>query len=222
MVVKKHKQLHLLNNYGEISMMYLKRMYKKLFKSEERVSMDNDMIKIMKQFENDYKRIDNFQRSDKPHYEFDYTQNLLEMELNKQKEKYNQKIKNKRNRNKFKNNSLFVSSELSKNNNNHETGLTFSIPKIYKKSIYHSINYEKKKIGDSIKFTTRVINPYKSNKIFHIKKLSTNPTDRRMKKNYSDIMVTSRLKQNKLINLDNKKRYFRIKNYLNKNDFFFS
>ena len=81
MVVKKHKQLHLLNNYGELSIMYLKRMYKKLFKSEERVNMDMDMIKIMKQFENDHKRIDNFQRvvgnNDKPRYLYDYTQNLF-------------------------------------------------------------------------------------------------------------------------------------------------
>ena len=224
MVVKKHKQLHLLNNYGELSIMYLKRMYKKLFKNEERVNMDNDMIKIMKQFENDHKRIDNFQRgagnSDRPRYMYDYTQNLLAMELKKQKEKYDKKIKSKRNRNKFKNNSLLASSEISKNNQ--ESGFSLSSSRRYKaKSFFHSIYYEKKKLGDSSIFSTRIINPYNSNKISHIKKLNTNLTDRRFKRNHSAILVSSRINHNKSSNLDNKKR-LRIKNYLTKKDFFFS
>ena len=224
MVVKKHKQLHLLNYYGELSIMYLKRMYKKLFKSEERVNMDMDMIKIMKQFENDHKRIDNFQRvvgnNDKPRYLYDYTQNLLAMELKKQKEKYDKKIKSKRNRNRFKNNSLLASSEISKNNQ--ESGLSLSSSRRYKaKSLYFTMNYEKKKIGDSSIASTRVINPYNSNKIMPFKKLKTNLTDRRIKRNYSEIHVSYRLRNNKSNTLDNKKR-LRIKNYLTKKDFFFS
>ena len=224
MVVKKHKQLHLLNNYGELSIMYLKRMYKKLFKSEERVNMDMDMIKIMKQFENDHKRIDNFQRgagnSDRPRYMYDYTQNLLAMELKKQKEKYDKKIKSKRNRNRFKNNSLLASSEISKNNQ--ESGLSLSSSRRYKaKSLYFTMNYEKKNIGDSSIASTRVINPYNSNKIMPFKKLKTNLTDRRIKRNYSEIHVSYRLRNNKSNTLDNKKR-LRIKNYLTKKDFFFS
>ena len=224
MVVKKHKQLHLLNNYGELSIMYLKRMYKKLFKSEERVNMDMDMIKIMKQFENDHKRIDNFQRvvgnNDKPRYLYDYTQNLLAMELKKQKEKYDKKIKSKRNRNRFKNNSLLASSEISKNNQ--ESGLSLSSSRRYKaKSLYFTMNYEKKNIGDSSIASTRVINPYNSNKIMPFKKLKTNLTDRRIKRNYSEIHVSYRLRNNKSNTLDNKKR-LRIKNYLTKKDFFFS
>ena len=224
MVVKKHKQLHLLNNYGELSIMYLKRMYKKLFKSEERVNMDMDMIKIMKQFENDHKRIDNFQRvvgnNDKPRYLYDYTQNLLAMELKKQKEKYDKKIKSRRNRNRFKNNSLLASSEISKNNQ--ESGLSLSSSRRYKaKSLYFTMNYEKKNIGDSSIASTRVINPYNSNKIMPFKKLKTNLTDRRIKRNYSEIHVSYRLRNNKSNTLDNKKR-LRIKNYLTKKDFFFS
>ena len=90
MIVKKQKQLHLLNSYGELSVMYLKKMYKKLFKNEEgKGTMDNDMIKIMKQFENDHKRIDIFQRissiDDRPRYMFDYNNNFLALELDKQK-----------------------------------------------------------------------------------------------------------------------------------------
>ena len=78
MVVKKQKELHLLNSIEEFSFVYLKKMYKKLFKSQERNSMDNDMIQIMKQFEDDHKKLDNLKRNDinksKPHYM--YNQNL--------------------------------------------------------------------------------------------------------------------------------------------------
>ena len=226
MVVKKHKQLHLLNSIGELSVMYLKRMYKKLFKSEEKTEVDNDMMKIIKQFENDHKKIDNFQRSsinnDKPHYMYDYNQNLLALELDKQKKEYNnnndnnniinnnniKKIRNKRKQNKFKT-TLFVSGEISKYNNNQETGFTLSNSKIIRKNNrYNSINYEKKKLGDSLMFTRRVINPYIiNNKIKGAKRFSSNQTDRRLKKNIS-------------LFIDNNKK-INFKNYLNKNDFFF-
>ena len=64
MAVKKQKQLHLSNAYGDFSIIYLKNMYKKLFEKKVKLKCDNDMIKIVKQFENDYKVIDNFQRSE--------------------------------------------------------------------------------------------------------------------------------------------------------------
>ena len=62
MVVKKHKQLHLLNSYTDLSSMYLKRMYYKLFKKEGgKGVMDKDMINVINQFENDHKKVENFQ-----------------------------------------------------------------------------------------------------------------------------------------------------------------
>ena len=64
MIVKKQKQLHLLNSYSELSVMYLKKMYKKLFKHEgQKGQLDNDMINLISQFENDHKRIDIYHKS---------------------------------------------------------------------------------------------------------------------------------------------------------------
>ena len=100
MVVKKQKELHLLNSIEEFSFVYLKKMYKKLFKSQERNSMDNDMIHIIKQFEDDHKKLDNLKRNDinksKPHYM--YNQNLYPIQPEEQKAK-NTKNKRKRNKN---------------------------------------------------------------------------------------------------------------------------
>ena len=226
MVVKKHKQLHLLNNYGELTIMYLKRMYKKLFKNEEKVVVDNDMIQIMKKFENDHKRIDSFQKrssinNERPHYMYDYTQNILASELNKQKEKYNKKIFFKRTRNKYKNRSFIASSEISKDNNL-ETGFSISNYKRKKyKNFYNPINYGKSKLSNSLTFSTRGINSYKYYKILHLKQSNKNLIEKKIKKNYSAITSTTRLKNNKSLLLDSKKK-FHLKNYLSKNDFFFS
>ena len=224
MVVKKHKQLHLLNSIGELSVMYLRRMYKKLFKSQEKTGVDNDMMKIIKQFENDHKKIDNFQRSsinnDKPHYMYDYNQNILALELDKQKKeefKNNNinninnnninKIRNKRKQNKFKT-TLFVSGDISKYNNQ-ETGFNLSNSKIIRKNNrYNSINYENKKFGDFLMSTRRVINPYTTNnKIKESKRFNSNQTERRLNRKISLL-------------IDNSKK-IHLKNYLNKNDFFF-
>ena len=99
MVVKKHKQLHLLNSYTDLSSMYLKRMYYKLFKKEGgKGVMDKDMINVINQFENDHKKVENFQRnavsSDKSH-QLDYMKNQLLLELQNQKQKYIKKPKKK-------------------------------------------------------------------------------------------------------------------------------
>ena len=56
------------------------------------------MISVINQFENDHKKVENFQRkaasSDKSH-QFDYMKNQLLMELQNQKEKYIKKPKKK-------------------------------------------------------------------------------------------------------------------------------
>ena len=91
MIVKKQKQMHLLHSYGDLSYMYLKKMYKKMFKFEgKKGAMDYDMINIMNQFQNDHKKIDNFQRNSlsnekMPHYMYDNGQNVFMNDLEKQK-----------------------------------------------------------------------------------------------------------------------------------------
>ena len=225
MVVKKRKELHLINHYGDTTIMYLKRMYKKLFKNEEKVNMDNDMRKIIKKFENDHKRIDNFKRSfvnnDRPHYMYNYHQNLLALEKNKQKEKYDVKKYKTRNKNISKNRSFIGSSEMSKNNNQ-ETGLTLSYSKIYRnKSLYQSISNEKKKFSDSLTFSAKGLNSYRAKKTFRGKKSNLNISERKLQRNFSSIMGESRPKSNISMFLNNRKT-FHIKNYLKKKDFYFS
>ena len=234
MIVKKQKQLHLLNSYGELSVMYLKKMYKKLFKNEgEKGKMDNDMINIIKQFENDHKRIDNFQRNsssnDSQHYMINNNHNLLLSELNKQKEKLNSaKNKNKnKNRNtkirrnrinfsNFNSNSLYNSAEISKNNR-----------EINSKSLYlrknknNSLNYEKNIKNDALAFNRRIINSYGSYRLLNSNINNKNSYGKNLKKNFSAVLASNKFKSYSSSSFTNNKKFF-IKNYMNKSDFFFS
>jgi hypothetical protein len=209
MIVKKQKQLHLLNSYGELSVMYLKKMYKKLFKNEEKNGMDNDMIKIIKQFETDHKKIDKEQRGnnandERPHYMYDYNQSLLELKLNKDKNIYNNYKKKeikKRNKNRTKSQNIGMTSSYSKINKN--------------RSHFNSVNFEKNKLSNSLMLSRRVIYPYKGNEKYNFMKKI------KIRKIFCSNKDSSRLKNNKSIILDNKNKIQFI-NYLNKKDFFFS
>ena len=223
MIVKKQKQLHLLNSYNELSVVYLKKMYKKLFKNEgQKGVMDNDMITIIKQFENDHKKIDNFQRvSEKPHYMHDENQNMLALELFKQKEQLNQQnrnrnIKGKRNKIKYNTNSFIRSVEVSKDNQ------AINLKKFYSRKKTNtvrnnSVNYEKKKIGDAFMFNRRIMNSNGNYKMINARRYNF-LSSKYHKKNFSAVFGTNRLKDSCS---DNNKKKYLIVNYMNKRDFFF-
>ena len=62
-VVKKMKQLHLYSSYQELSNMYLKRLYNKLFKKDNKGIIDCDMADILSKFKYDTKKVENYQRN---------------------------------------------------------------------------------------------------------------------------------------------------------------
>ena len=62
-VVKKLKQLHLYSSYQELSNMYLKRLYNKLFKKDNKGIVDKDMADILSKFKYDTKKVENYQRN---------------------------------------------------------------------------------------------------------------------------------------------------------------
>ena len=216
MVVKKQKELHLLNSLEEFSLVYLKKMYKKLFKNKERNSMDNDMMKIMKQFEDDHKKLDNLKRNvinnDKPHYMLNYNQGVFPFQSNESKiNKRNIKHKRKINKVKF-NSSLYPSLEVTKYNNP-LSGFTNRLK--YKNFNNNSLNNETHKFHDFISSQRTLFDTYKKNKILNkIKNI-------RLKRNFSLISKRPIVKLNKSI-LFNDKKHFNLKNYMNKSDFFFN
>ena len=207
MVVKKQKELHLLNSIEDFSLVYLKQMYKKLFKSKERNSMDNDMMKIMKQFEEEHKKLHNLQRNDNPHnphYMLNNNKSLFPFQSNESKI-LKRKIKNKRQRNKQINSTL-TTIEVSKYNNQ-DSGFNGRLK--IKHRYNNSVNYESNKFRDFIFKHKTIVDNYKQNKIFYPKK------NIKHAKNFSTI--------SKSILLNNKKLYrLKNKNYMNKNDFFFN
>ena len=238
MVVKKHKQLHLLNNYMDLSSMYLKRMYYKLFKKEGgKGVMDKDMINVINQFENDHKKVENFQRGvvipDKNHH-FDYTKNQLLLELQNQKQKYLKLSKKKKNKNLF--SSISVSrSKVSRNNEvskvNHEPGNSyFTKGKIKTKSQASSINDISRTNSDILLLDKKFSSTRKRNNYRYKHSYST--LGNSFNKNYAIKLQRSSSTFSKRYNYDNRrkdgsnyldqrKKYY-IKNYMNKNDFFFS
>ena len=65
MIIKKHKELHLYDSYSELSNMYLKKLYQKLFKNGGmKGAMDKDMTDVLKQLNNDHKKVENYQRDE--------------------------------------------------------------------------------------------------------------------------------------------------------------
>jgi hypothetical protein len=236
MVVKKHKQLHLLNSYTDLSSMYLKRMYYKLFKKEGgKGVMDKDMINVINQFENDHKKVENFQRnaasSDKSH-QFDYMKNQLLMELQNQKEKYIKKPKKKnKNKNAFISTSTSRNIEISKNNQEAQYSNKFLLGKTRTKSQSNMINTGIKTHSDVLLMDKKIANSHGNNRYKYIKKSYSVFTNKN--KNYERKMIRSSSALPKRYNYDynkwnngniffeNRKKYY-LKNYMNKNDFFFS
>jgi len=237
MVVKKHRQLHLLNSYMDIPSMYLKRMYYKLFKKEGgKGVMDKDMISVINQFENDHKKVENFQRTssaDKGN-QFDITKSQLLLELQTQKQKYIKKIPKKNSR-KIRN--MFTSStrnnEVSKINRDFSMNFKMApITKIKNQNI--SINYnDNKTFNDILLINKNNMNQNNNNKYTYIKKSyslfkinNKNHGNKINKINRSSSAFTAKynnhniFKNNSFIKEKRRKKYFN--NYMNNNDFFFS
>jgi len=112
MVIKKRKELHLYNSYTDLSNMYLKRLYNKLFKKENKKTIDRDMIPVLNQFKNDTKKVESYQRNilileklkNRDNKEFDEVKELLKNELKNQKKLYMEQNKESNNNNKENNN----------------------------------------------------------------------------------------------------------------------
>jgi hypothetical protein len=236
MVVKKHKQLHLLNSYMDLSSMYLKRMYYKLFKKEGgKGVMDKDMINVINQFENDHKKVENFQRnvvsSDKGH-QFDYTKNQLLLELQSQKQKYIKKPKKKK---KIKN--TFMTTSVSRNNEKVKMNQDVMnsnknlLRKNRAKSQSNMINEDSKINNDIFLLNKKIVNSHGNNRYKNIKKSfsvlnSKNKIfDRKIYRSSSTISKRynnydyNRWNNATIFN-ENRKKYYL--NYMNNNDFFFS
>ena len=235
MVVKKHKQLHLLNSYMDLSSMYLKRMYYKLFKKEGgKGVMDKDMINVINQFENDHKKVENFQRnavsSEKGH-QFDYMKNQLLLELQSQKQKYIKKPKKKK---KIKN--TFMTTSVSRNNEKVKMNQDVMnsnknlLRKNRAKSQSNMINEDSKINNDIFLLNKKIVNSHGNNRYKNIKKSfsvlnSKNKIfDRKIYRSSSTISKRynndySRWNNATIFN-ENRKKYYL--NYMNNNDFFFS
>ena len=91
-VIKKLKQLHLYNSSSELSNIYLKRLYNKLFKKEHKGYIDGDMLEIMNKFKYDSKKVENFQRSSALSFE---KKNIIDENFGDNIKKNNKKIKRK-------------------------------------------------------------------------------------------------------------------------------
>ena len=108
-VVKKIKELHLYSSYQELSNLYLKRLYKKLFKKDNKGIIDSDMANILSKFKYDTKKVENYQRNalsfEKKNIRDDYVdeeQQNLEIQLQRQKSLYMEKKLEKNNNKKKK------------------------------------------------------------------------------------------------------------------------
>ena len=234
MMVKRQKQLHLLNSNGEISFMYLKKMYKKLFKNEVKKSaIDYDMINLMNQFENDHKKIDNFHRNalstEKfPHYRYDYNQNSLMNDLNRQKyniERHNnyRNINSKRKTYKYNTNSYSKKnySEISKNNFDNSIKFLTSRKSMQIRAIkYNLLDHIKYKRNEDNLLCRRNVNSCENYK-FDKKYNSVMTFRKSMNKNFSSIIGKNEMK-NFTPNIMNQKKRSFIVNYMNKKDFFYS
>ena len=128
-VVKKLKQLHLYSSYQDLSNMYLKRLYNKLFKKDQKGVVDSDMVDILNKFKYDTKKVENYQRNalsfDKKNIRDNYIdeeKQNLELELEKQKRLYmeirDEKVKKNKKRKNFK--LLSLSPILIRNDNNNK------------------------------------------------------------------------------------------------------
>ena len=224
MVVKKQRQLHLLNSCGDFSFLYLKKMYKKLFKNEgTKGKMDNDMISILKQFENDHKRIDNFQRDlmtiRKQNFLNDINDNFTPFQLDKIKNNIKNTFRKKKFKSrttKFKLRSKSVLGTTEMYNKNHE--ISYKIInkiKYVNKFNFNSSDSKKNKNNDELRLNKRMINSYVNNNILDIKKNNFIYRRNKRKNRIADIEKD----KFKSYSVDKKTNF--IKNYMNKSDFFF-
>ena len=236
MVVKKHKQLHLLNSYTDLSSMYLKRMYYKLFKKEGgKGVMDKDMINVINQFENDHKKVENFQRnavsSDKSH-QLDYMKNQLLLELQNQKQKYIKKPKKKyKIKNVFNSNSISRNNEIAKRNIEPTYTNKNLLGKNKIKNQTNMINYENRTYNEPFLIGKKNPNSNVTNRYIYIKKFysgfssKNKKYDKKLHRSSSAFSKRYNYDYNKQKNcnvfFENRKKYY-LKNYMNKNDFFFS
>ena len=234
LIVKRQKQLHLLNSYDEISFMYLKKMYIKLFKNKsKKVAMDYDMINLMNQFENDHKKIDNFHRSALSsekisHYKYGFNHNSSLSDLNRKKnniEKHNnyRNINTKRKTFKYNTNSYSIKnySEISKNNYDNSFKLLNSRKSMQNKANkYNLLDNIKYKRNEDHFLNKRNINFCENYK--YDEKYNSVMTYRKSKnKNFASIISKNMLK-NFTPNIMNRKQRSYIVNYMNKKDFFYS
>jgi hypothetical protein len=86
-VIKKVKELHLFNKNLDLSKLYLKKLYHKLFKNEE--GIDNEMNVLLNKFKLDSKMVQNYQRNalsfdKKNDYYYDEDKEKLQSQLQKQ------------------------------------------------------------------------------------------------------------------------------------------
>ena len=233
MMVKRQKQLHLLNSNGEISFMYLKKMYKKLFKNEVKKGvMDYDMINLLNQFENDHKKIDNFHRNflspEKMfHYMPDNNQNSLINDLYKQKEniemhKKKRNINAKRKNFKYNTNNYSCKnySEICKNNFDNTSKIFNSRNNMqnhtFKYNFIDKIKYRRNEVRLLYRKNFVSCGNYK-----YDKKYNASMTFRKsMNKNFSVIIGKDEI-NNFTPNLMNQRKKNYIVNYMNKKDFFY-
>ena len=142
-VVKKLKQLHLYNSYQELSNMYLKRLYNKLFKKENKGIIDSDMAEILNKFKYDTKKVENYQRNalsfDKKNFRDSYIdeeKENLEKQLERQKQIYMDLKSGKNNKIKKRNNYKLLS--LSPNIIRNDIRIKFK----FKKNNEHNLRYK--------------------------------------------------------------------------------
>jgi hypothetical protein len=246
-VVKKMKQMHLYGSYADITHMYLKRLYNKLFKKDNKSSIDCDMIEVISKFKTDTKKVENFQRNTLNEKRsilsqyVDEEKENLEIMLRRQKNLYmekNQKNSSDNSRvlslspSNIKRNNLKIN--LSRKHNFHLIN-NFKVKAFNNnKTKYSSSNnsYNKKiRLLSSSKSDILVNNSYKVGSWFTI----NNKNENKKKAINDDLRVKNTiLKKNNNILMKIKKRFedknkkimqrkkFNLKNYLHKEDFFFT
>ena len=92
-VVKKLKQLHLYNSYQELSNMYLKRLYNKLFKKDSKGIVDSDMAEILSKFKYDTKKVEIYQRNA---LSFDNKKNIRDNYIDEEKQNLEKQLERQR------------------------------------------------------------------------------------------------------------------------------
>ena len=245
MVVKKHRQLHL-SSFYDITSLYLKKMYYKLFKQKEekKASIDSDMINVINKFETNHKILENYQRnSNEKTHSLDSSKMQLLQTLHQKTDKYSEMKKNLEKKRK----NFFMFNFSSKN---HEIPIfTNSLNEIGKK-IYHigTNNLKNNKYNSSLGYSYRQFHRLFIEEEKKLHPIGNISIDKKYNKNFIKSISSMLLMNNKkegnsedknlpflktqkernpykpfFIGLrNNKKKKVILKNFLNKNDFFFS